>query len=84
MCWIAGAVTSALEWTRMVWPSASALAAALTPMAPPPPGRFSMKDGLTDVGRDLLEYHSRKQVGGAPGSERHDDLDPLGRPAFGH
>src|SRR5258708_32971439 len=42
MGWIAGAVTSALEWTRIVWPSGSALATAPTPMAPPPPGRFSM------------------------------------------
>ena len=42
MLWIAGAVTSALEWTRIVWPSGSALATALTPIAPPPPGRFSM------------------------------------------
>src|SRR5262249_61801795 len=41
MLWIAGAVTSALEWTRIVWPSGAALATALTPMAPPPPGRFS-------------------------------------------
>src|SRR5215831_15487324 len=42
MGWIAGAVTSALEWTRIVWPSGSAFATAPTPMAPPPPGRFSM------------------------------------------
>src|SRR5262245_40027087 len=42
MGWIAGAVTSALEWTRIVWPSGSAFATAPTPMAPPPRGRFSM------------------------------------------
>src|ERR1700746_1507650 len=45
MGWIAGAVTRALEWTRIVWPSGSALATAPTPMAPPPPGRFSMMMG---------------------------------------
>ena len=43
--WIAGAVTSALEWTRMVWPSGSALATEPTPIAPPPPARFSMMMG---------------------------------------
>src|SRR5437660_10512644 len=45
MLWIAGAVTKAFECTNTVLPSASALATALTPMAPPPPGRFSMMMG---------------------------------------
>src|SRR5262249_5149316 len=45
MLWIAGAVTSALEWTRIVWPSGSALATALTPIAPPPPGLLPMMMG---------------------------------------
>ena len=40
-------------------------------------------DGLTDVGRDVLEHRSRKQVGGAAGREWHDDLDALGRPNLG-
>src|SRR5882757_8640477 len=37
----AGAMVSALEWTRMVYPSGSALATAEAPMVPPPPVRFS-------------------------------------------
>src|SRR2546426_715810 len=41
--WIAGVVTRALEWTRIVWPSGSDLATALVPTVVPPPGRLSMR-----------------------------------------
>src|SRR5215208_2283400 len=40
---MAGVVTIALEWTRSVWPSGSALATALVPIVVPPPGRLSMR-----------------------------------------
>ena len=42
LAWIAGVVTMPLEWTRIVWPSGSALATVMVPMVVPPPGRFSM------------------------------------------
>src|SRR5262249_9149738 len=48
MLWIAGAVTSPFECTSTVLPSGSALATALTPIAPPPPGRFSTMMGCPD------------------------------------
>src|SRR5712691_8020785 len=41
--WIAGVVTRALEWTRIVWPSGSDLATALVPTVVPPPSRLSMR-----------------------------------------